>query len=69
MLLGPSVPRVPGAGADGKVITKSDKPFNRFLLMLPAMCDMSATSVMYIGLNLVRRLGSPAPSCVCVAAV
>ena len=40
-------------GTDGKITTISDKPFNRFLLMLPACCDMSATSVMYIGLTLV----------------
>jgi len=28
------------------------KPFNRFLLAIPAMCDMSGTSLMYVGLTL-----------------
>jgi uncharacterized membrane protein len=31
---------------------KSSKPFNRFILLLPALCDMTATSLMYTGLNL-----------------
>lgn len=28
------------------------KPFNRFVLLLPALCDMTATSLMYVGLSL-----------------
>ncbi|XP_060532891.1 solute carrier family 35 member F6-like [Cylas formicarius] len=33
-------------------LTKGNRNFNRFILFIPAMCDMTATSVMYIGLNL-----------------
>jgi drug/metabolite transporter (DMT)-like permease len=37
-----------------EVIKKIDtaKPFNRFLLAIPAMCDMTGTSLMYVGLTL-----------------
>eukprot|EP01138_Halocafeteria_seosinensis_P001550 gb/GECG01001588.1/.p1 GENE.gb/GECG01001588.1/~~gb/GECG01001588.1/.p1 ORF type:complete len:410 (+),score=26.20 gb/GECG01001588.1/:1-1230(+) len=31
---------------------EASKPFNRVLLLLPALCDMTATSLMYVGLNL-----------------
>lgn len=30
----------------------SKKPYSRFILLLPALCDMSATSLMYVGLSL-----------------
>lgn len=33
-------------------LTKGNRDFNPFLLFFPAMCDMTATSIMYIGLNL-----------------
>lgn len=33
-------------------LTKGNRNFNPFILFFPAMCDMSATSIMYIGLNL-----------------
>jgi len=35
----------------GKEVEKA-KPFNRFVLLLPALCDMTATSTMYVGLSL-----------------
>lgn len=37
---------------DANIFTKGNRSFNRFLLFIPAMCDMTATSLMYIGLNL-----------------
>ncbi|KRT78800.1 hypothetical protein AMK59_6550, partial [Oryctes borbonicus] len=37
---------------DANKFTKGNRSFNRFLLFIPAMCDMTATSLMYIGLNL-----------------
>ncbi|XP_022906156.1 solute carrier family 35 member F6 [Onthophagus taurus] len=37
---------------DVHVLTKGNRHFNRFILLIPAMCDMTATSIMYIGLNL-----------------
>lgn len=33
-------------------LTKGNKQFNPFILLIPAICDMLATSVMYVGLNL-----------------
>ncbi|XP_044741626.1 solute carrier family 35 member F6 [Chrysoperla carnea] len=33
-------------------LVKGNREFNPFLLYLPAICDMTATSIMYIGLNL-----------------
>ncbi|CAG9815222.1 unnamed protein product [Phaedon cochleariae] len=33
-------------------LTKGNRTFNPFILFIPAMCDMTATSIMYIGLNL-----------------
>lgn len=36
----------------GSELTKSGKPFNTWLLALPALCDMTATSTMYLGLSL-----------------
>ncbi|CAH1963878.1 unnamed protein product [Acanthoscelides obtectus] len=33
-------------------LTKGNRNFNPFILFIPAMCDMTATSIMYIGLNL-----------------
>lgn len=32
--------------------SKIRRKFNPFLFLLPALCDMTATSTMYIGLNL-----------------
>lgn len=37
---------------DVKELTKGNRNFNPFILFIPAMCDMTATSIMYIGLNL-----------------
>lgn len=31
---------------------KGNRKFNPFIFMIPALCDMTATSVMYIGLNM-----------------
>ncbi|KAG5890717.1 hypothetical protein JTB14_026023 [Gonioctena quinquepunctata] len=33
-------------------LTKGNRIFNPLILFIPAMCDMTATSIMYIGLNL-----------------
>jgi len=33
-------------------LVKGNRSFNPLVLLPPAMCDMVATSVMYIGLNL-----------------
>ncbi|KAK5638532.1 hypothetical protein RI129_012827 [Pyrocoelia pectoralis] len=33
-------------------LTKGNRDFNKFKLFIPAMCDMTSTSLMYIGLNL-----------------
>jgi len=35
-----------------KGIVQPEAVFNRFILMLPASCDMTATSIMYVGLTL-----------------
>ncbi|XP_011865437.1 PREDICTED: solute carrier family 35 member F6 [Vollenhovia emeryi] len=37
---------------DNHVLTKGSRIFNPFLLLVPALCDMFATSIMYIGLNM-----------------
>ncbi|XP_018562079.1 solute carrier family 35 member F6 [Anoplophora glabripennis] len=37
---------------DVNELTKGNRSFNPFILFIPAMCDMTATSIMYIGLNL-----------------
>ncbi|CAG9767731.1 unnamed protein product [Ceutorhynchus assimilis] len=37
---------------DVSELTKGNRDFNPFILYIPAMCDMTATSIMYIGLNL-----------------
>ncbi|XP_059620560.1 solute carrier family 35 member F6 [Phlebotomus argentipes] len=37
---------------DTHELTKGNRDFNPFILFVPAMCDMIATSIMYIGLNL-----------------
>ncbi|KAG5672390.1 hypothetical protein PVAND_002521 [Polypedilum vanderplanki] len=37
---------------DQHVLTKGNREFNRFILWPPAMCDLIATSTMYIGLSL-----------------
>lgn len=37
---------------DTHILTKGNRQFNPFILMIPAMCDMVGTSVMYIGLNM-----------------
>jgi len=39
------------AKAQGTEVARA-KPFNRFVLLLPALCDMTATSLMYVGLSL-----------------
>ncbi|KAF7284044.1 transport and golgi organization 9 [Rhynchophorus ferrugineus] len=48
--------RVYSSRADGtedvSELTKGNRNFNPFILFIPAMCDMTATSIMYIGLNL-----------------
>lgn len=33
-------------------LTKGNRQFNPFIFVVPALCDMTATSIMYIGLNL-----------------
>ncbi|XP_011301737.1 solute carrier family 35 member F6 [Fopius arisanus] len=33
-------------------LTKGNRNFNPFILLIPAACDMIATSIMYVGLNL-----------------
>lgn len=33
-------------------LTRGNRDFNPFILFLPALCDMTATSIMYVGLNL-----------------
>lgn len=33
-------------------LTKGNRNFNPLILFIPAMCDMTATSIMYVGLNL-----------------
>ncbi|XP_015172595.1 PREDICTED: solute carrier family 35 member F6 [Polistes dominula] len=37
---------------DNNVLTKGSRNFNAFILFIPAMCDMLATSIMYVGLNM-----------------
>lgn len=37
---------------DAHTLVKGNRTFNPFILFVPAMCDMIATSIMYIGLNL-----------------
>lgn len=37
---------------DSNSLTKGSRIFNPFVLLIPAMCDMLATSIMYIGLNM-----------------
>ncbi|XP_057656732.1 solute carrier family 35 member F6 [Diorhabda carinulata] len=37
---------------DVNELTKGNRNFNPLILFIPAMCDMTATSIMYIGLNL-----------------
>lgn len=37
---------------DKKKVVERAKPFNKFLLALPACCDMCGTSLMYVGLTL-----------------
>ncbi|XP_067211912.1 solute carrier family 35 member F6 isoform X3 [Linepithema humile] len=37
---------------DNNVLTKGSRIFNPFILLIPALCDMFATSIMYIGLNM-----------------
>ncbi|XP_018309325.1 solute carrier family 35 member F6 [Mycetomoellerius zeteki] len=37
---------------DNNVLTKGSRIFNPFILIVPALCDMFATSIMYIGLNM-----------------
>ncbi|XP_055706840.1 solute carrier family 35 member F6 isoform X2 [Phlebotomus papatasi] len=37
---------------DTHELTRGNREFNPFILFIPAMCDMIATSIMYIGLNL-----------------
>lgn len=37
---------------DSSILTKGARTFNPFVLLLPAMCDMIATSIMYVGLVL-----------------
>lgn len=33
-------------------LTRGNRNFNPFIFVIPAICDMTATSIMYIGLNL-----------------
>lgn len=37
---------------DNNALTKGSRIFNPLLLLVPALCDMFATSIMYIGLNM-----------------
>lgn len=37
---------------DNNVLTKGSRIFNPIILLVPALCDMCATSIMYIGLNM-----------------
>ncbi|TGZ54493.1 solute carrier family 35 member F6 isoform X1 [Temnothorax longispinosus] len=37
---------------DNNVLIKGTRVFNPFILLVPALCDMFATSIMYIGLNM-----------------
>ncbi|XP_029172197.1 solute carrier family 35 member F6 isoform X2 [Nylanderia fulva] len=37
---------------DNNVLTKGSRMFNPIILLVPALCDMCATSIMYIGLNM-----------------
>lgn len=37
---------------DVKELTKGNRTFSPLVFFLPAMCDMLATSTMYVGLNL-----------------
>lgn len=37
---------------DNNPLTKGSRIFNPFILLIPALCDMCATSIMYIGLNM-----------------
>jgi hypothetical protein len=42
-----------GDGSENEMtILKGNQNFNPFIFLPPALCDMIATSVMYIGLNL-----------------
>ncbi|XP_066255721.1 solute carrier family 35 member F6 [Euwallacea similis] len=48
--------RIYSSRADGtedvSPLTSGNRNFNPFILYIPALCDMTATSIMYIGLNL-----------------
>lgn len=37
---------------DNNPLTKGSHVFNPFILLIPALCDTCATSVMYVGLNM-----------------
>ena len=37
---------------DSNPLTKGSSVFNPYILLIPALCDTCATSVMYVGLNL-----------------
>lgn len=37
---------------DNNVLTKGSRTFNPFILLIPALCDMLGTSIMYVGLNM-----------------
>lgn len=43
--------RQPGSEDDHE-LTRGNRNFNPFVFVVPALCDMTATSIMYIGLNL-----------------
>ncbi|KZC11786.1 PREDICTED: solute carrier family 35 member F6 [Dufourea novaeangliae] len=40
------------SSVDSNPITKGSHTFNPFVLLIPALCDTCATSIMYVGLNL-----------------
>ncbi|KAF5297027.1 hypothetical protein FQA39_LY12241 [Lamprigera yunnana] len=44
--------RASNGSEDVHELTKGNRNFNQFSLFIPAMCDMTSTSLMYIGLNL-----------------
>lgn len=37
---------------DNNPLTKGSHVFNPFILLIPALCDTCATSIMYVGLNM-----------------
>ncbi|XP_076627281.1 transport and golgi organization 9 [Colletes latitarsis] len=37
---------------DNNTLTKGSQTFNPFILLIPALCDMCATSIMYVGLSM-----------------